>query len=121
MLSREEHEAAELRGQRCKVRIGLLFGKHLVGAIHDVQAVLEAPSVPHHLRESGGHSCRRVRCAGAFEERDRLLVVGSALVRAGAGACHQARMLVQISLLERIIREFHCAFVCVLRLFVGGQ
>ena len=82
-IPREEHEAAELGGERCEVFVGLFLRKHLERAVHVLQAELEAAPVPQHLGQPSRHPGRRVRCVRPFEEADRRLVVRGRGLRSG--------------------------------------
>ena len=75
VLAGEEHEPAELGGERGEIVVRLLEGEELERAVHDLQPLLEPATVPHDLREPGGHARGRVGRARPLEECDRLLVV----------------------------------------------
>jgi hypothetical protein len=121
VLAGEEHEPAELGGERGEIVVRLLEREELERAVHDLQPLLEPAAVPHDLREPGGHACSRVGRSRALEERDRLLVMRGCLVRARAGTGHQARVLVQVRLLEGVVRQLDGTFIRVLRLLARGE
>ena len=93
----EVEEPRDLRRERREALVRLLAGEDGERTLHALDAFLEPPAVPHHLRQARRHARGGMRFAGVLEELDRPLPVGRGLVRAGPRVGRQARPLVELA------------------------
>ena len=117
----EEHEPTDLRHQRREILVRSVLREDLVGAVHRLEPLLEAPAVPHDLCQAGRDASSLVCCTGRLEESNRSLEMRRRLVGARTRVGHHAGVLVEVGLNERVVGQLDRPLERALGLRVGGE
>src|SRR5215208_7673314 len=99
MVTGEEFEAADLRGEHGGIIAWVLLQEHRQRALHALEPLLQPTAVPEDLGEPSRDPRRGGRRALRLEARKRALEVSAGLVRAGADRRGGSSALMQIGLL----------------------